>query len=490
MPELCEHQREAVEFARTHPRWLNTSEYGTGKSAPAAAWLKDLVPAHRALIVCPSSKVDDWYAAVRTWGRDWWQIAVLGGDRVTKRRQRWKEFRKPHHVAIINFEGLQIFGKALLDYGVLLVDELHRAKNATSKVSRSLAALGANALYVHGMTGSPVLENLLDAYGVVRVVAPDVFGPSLTKFRDRWFRYESDRVCPKCGKNFGPLPEPPKCVPCAVTAERSYPKWRPRPAAVDFISMAVHAISFRKTRAEIPFDWPLQVNADRLVVKLHPKVAKLMRALEKETSILLLGDVLRAEDLRARFQKMLCLSAGWIYGPGRRPVHVADRNPKVEALEGHLEEVRGRGQVVVWAVRPPDFELIGRAMTRLGMSYGCVQGSTPKRARPDIMGDFNGGVREALVAHPLCLAEGVDMVAHYGTYFSRTWSHLEFDQSRGRLVRMFQRKERVVYTQIAAEGLDNAVVDLIEGPKRDLLKDVMRTREMPTAGQRRRTGAA
>lgn len=490
MPELCEHQREAVEFARTHPRWLNTSEYGTGKTCPAATWLKDLVPAHRVLIVCTSSKVDDWFAAVRTWGRDWWSIAILGGDRVTKRRQRWREFRKPHHVAIINFEGLQIFGKALLCYDVLLVDELHHAKNPTSLVSRSLAALGANALYVHGITGSPVLENLLDAYGVMRVVAPDVFGPSLTRFRDLWFRYESDRVCPQCGKNFGPSPEAPKCLPCGLTAERTYPKWKPRPMAVEFLSMAIHAISFRKTRAEIPFDWPLEVNADRIVVRLHPKVEKLMRALEKETSILLLGDVLTTKDLRARFQKLLCLSAGWIYGRDGRAVHIADRNPKVEALEEHLEEVRGRGQVVVWAVRPPDFELIGRAMTRLGMSYGCVQGSTPKRRRPDIMAEFNAGVRENLIAHPLCLGEGVDMIAHYGSYFSRTWSHLEFDQSRGRLVRMFQRKERVVFTQIAAAGFDEAVVDLLEGPKRNLLRDVMRTRALPVAKARRRTGAA
>lgn len=490
MPELCEHQREAIEFARRHPRWLNTSEYGTGKTGPAAAWLKDLVPAHRALIVCTSSKVDDWYAAVRSWGRDWWSVALLGGDRVTKRRQRWKEFRKPHHVAIINFEGLQIFGKALLDYPVLIVDELHHAKNATSLVSRSLAALGANALYVHGITGSPVLENLLDAYGVMRVVAPDVLGPSLTRFRDRWFRYESDRVCPQCSRNFGPSQEAPTCEKCQLRAERTYPKWKPRPLAVEFLSMAIHAMSFRKTRAEIPFDWPLEVNADRIVVKLHPKVERLMRAMEKEVSILLLGDVLRAEDLRARFQKMLCLSAGWIYGSDGRPVHVADRNPKVEALENHLEEIRGRGQVVIWAVRPPDFELIGRAMARMGMSYGCVQGSTRKRARPDIMAEFNSGVRENLIAHPLCLGEGVDMIAHYGTYFSRTWSHLEFDQSRGRLVRMFQKKDRVVFTQVAAEGLDNAVVDLLEGPKRDLLRDVMRTREIPRAGARTRTGAA
>lgn len=490
MPELCEHQREAVEFARSHPRWLNTSEYGTGKTAPAAAWLKDLIPAHRVLIVCTSSKVDDWLAAVRTWGRDWWRVAVLGGDRVTKRRARWNAFRSPHHVAIINFEGLQIFGKALLGYDVLIVDELHHAKNATSKVSRALAALGENALYVHGITGSPVLENLLDAYGVVRVVAPDLFGRSLTRFRDLWFRYESDRVCPKCAKNYGPVPDGLRCVPCDLMTERTYPKWKPRPSAVEFISMAVHAISFRKTRAEIPFDWPLEVNADRIVVRLHPKVEKLMRALEKEVNVLLLGDVLRAEDLRARFQKMLCLSAGWIYGPGRRPIHVAPTNPKVTALEHHLEEIRGRGQVVVWAVRPPDFELIGRTMTRMGMSYGCVQGSTPKRSRPEIMAEFNGGVREGLIAHPLCLSEGVDMVAHYGTYFSRTWSHLEFDQSRGRLVRMFQRKERVVFTQIAAEGLDNAVVDLLEGPKRNLLLDVMRTRQLPVAVARARTGAA
>lgn len=465
---------------RARARTANLSEYGTGKTAPACAWLAELVPPHRALVVCTPAKVDDWVAALRTFGREWWKIAVMGGDRVTRRSVRWRALRSDHHVGVLNFEALQIFGRELLPlYDVLVVDELHRAKNPFSLLSRGLAALGDACAFVHGVTGSPVLENFLDLHGVYRVVNPDIFGRRLKPFRDRWFHKVSSYVCPQCRKE---VPrEAPWCERCDLKGTRAYPKWRPIEGAADILSAAVHSTAFCRTKAEVPVDWPTVVPAPRVTVPLDPRVRKMANALEKQVSVLLCdGYSVSGKEVRPRLQKLMQLSQGWVYpAVGARAVLIAPRCPKVRAFEEHLEEVRGRDrQLVVWAVHPPDFELVGRALARQGMTYACVQGSTPRRARPEIQLEFNAGARQVLVAHPQCLGEGVDIAADYASYFSRTWSHLQFDQSKGRVVRMLQRTKRVVLTQFTSEGTDDAVVDALEG-KQNFLREVNRVRGVP-----------
>lgn len=484
-PALFQHQREALGFLRARARSANLSEYGTGKTAPACAWLAELVPPHRALVVCTSAKVDDWVAALRAFGRDWWRISVMGGDRVTRRAQRWRALRAEHHVGVLNFEGLLIFGKALRPlYDVLVVDELHRAKNPCSLISRSLAALGDSCSYVHGITGSPVLENFLELAAVYRVINPDVFGRRMKTFRETWFRKVSSYVCPTCRHEL--TREAPWCEKCQARGARTYPKWRPIEGATELLTAAVHSSAFYRTKDQVPVSWPLVVPAPRITAPLDPKVRRMADALERQVSVLLCGGAsVSGKEVRPRLQKLMQLAQGWVYAPGRRPILVAPRCPKVRRFEEHLEEVRGRNrQLVVWAVYPPDFELVGRALTRQGLTYACVQGSTPRRARPEIQMEFNAGARQVLVAHPTCLGEGVDLAADYGSYFSRTWSHLQFDQSQGRVVRMLQRTKRVVLTQFTSEGVDDSVVDALEG-KRSFLKDVHRVRGIPQHEARR-----
>lgn len=273
-------------------------------------------------------------------------------------------------------------------------------------------------------------------YGVFRSIFPDMFGPDYYEWRDRYFEFRSVKD---------------------ANGVRAYPKWIPKAGAVEDLGAAVRAITFRVGH-EVFADFPREVNVDPVLVELPPAVRRVYNDIQEETSIALKSGTVTADNIRPRLLKMLQLCSGWCYTDAHQAVTVGPCT-KAEALADLLSEIRG-APTAIWATSPPDMTIIARTIARFNGAYrhAIVYGETPAKERQEAVDGFNNGRYNVIIAHPLCLGEGVDLEAAYDVRFSRTWSANQYIQSRGRARRATSRAEHVVYVEIlAADTIDESI---------------------------------
>lgn len=69
---------------------------------------------------------------------------------------------------------------------VIVVDELHCFKDPNSKRSKAAYKLTKDLEYVLGLTGTPIPKRPDDMFGIWKVLRPEVFGTSRPKFREKY----------------------------------------------------------------------------------------------------------------------------------------------------------------------------------------------------------------------------------------------------------------------------------------------------------------
>ena len=465
--DLYPHQKEALATFRDRPRALNLSEYGTGKTAPTIVRLRDLVPPHRALVVVPTGIVDQWLDRLAEWGRPDWTVARLTGSR----QQRAHALGEAHDVAVLNWEGLRVLGSALRRrYGVVVFDEVHRTRDPHTLQSRAAADLSRDAEYVYGLTGSPVLESPTDAYGVLRAIDPEAFHADFSTWRRKYFQ---------------------RVRPASSGRDRRLARWEPQPGTVCMLRDLFRSSGIRHTRDELPFDWPEQVVAPPLRVPLHPEVAREYRRMERDFEVLLRSGVVAVSDARARMRKLCQIACGWIYKDSRATF--IGPSTKAGALAELVEEIRGDGPMVIWAVHLPDMVVAEDVLRRQGVSFATINGATQDDRRVDCLRALHDGRLGALISHPRCIGEGVDLDVPSFVRFTWGWSHLEYAQPMGRFVRLGGRVPRVTYTDIvAADTVEEEILAALR-VKQDYLEEILARRTLrgpPTGLALRRSRSA
>lgn len=444
------HQLKTLELYRAAPRALDLSEYGTGKTIGAILRLREIVPPMRALVVAPLGVVGKWFdRELPRWGRPW-KIANLTGSKT----RRWAQFRAPHHVAVVNPEGLLVFGRALVGkYQALVLDEIHRFRTPSTDVSRAIAYLSREVKVVMGMTGSPILENPTDLYGVVRSVNPYLWGEEdFYAWRERLF-----------------VPNP----------ERRAPHWLPKEGTMERLKRLLAGMSIRHLRSDLPVEWPRQTYRDPVLVDLPARTRERYNELERDFVAFLRSGPVTAMDIFPRLQKLCQLCNGYIRRADGMPM-VIDPSPKVPALKRILrEEMAGHERAVVWAVRIPDLRIAGDAVSDMRMPHTFVWGKTKTKDLKKAISDLALGKVRVLIANPMCIGEGEDLSAHHSIRFSLNWSHLQYSQPQGRFVRMTSPNRRIVYWDIVAK--DTVEEDILHdlALKRDLLADLLKLKKMP-----------
>lgn len=448
VPALAPHQARALEWHRRLRYSANLSPTGTGKTLPAAYRLADLVPPHRGLVLAPQqvlgtpARPGAWPRLLHRLRPDW-KIRWLTGTR----DQRRKSLASPHHIGLLNPEGLQVLGTDLLAigrYGVLIGDEVHRSKNPSSATSRIWGALASEMQYVIGLSGSPLLESPVDLFGTFRAIYPQMFGDDFYGWRAQYFELKS--VVDEDGHH-------------------TYPRWVPRPGTMEILGAAVRSVSFFCGYEDLPWaDFPKGIDVDPIYVELDDEVRAVYDDIRDEVERGLTEDLFTSDNVRPRLLKMLQLTAGWMYDPAHRAVPVG-RCTKATALADLVDEFRNE-PFVVWAVHAPDMTLAARALDRFRgrVRYGIVYGDTPHEERQDILNAYNAGKLNGLIAHPTCLGEAVDLEEMHDVRMTRTWSANQYHQSRGRGRRASSRHDRVLYYEILArDTIDEGIRHSLRG---------------------------
>lgn len=149
-------------------------DMGLGKTVQAILAIKRLRP-KTVLIVCPATVKYNWFRKFIEWeafNESDMFIVTTGADIIPDRR-----------VIIINYD--LCIKKAIHDqlskrrFTVVVFDEAHRLRNATTKRTRCLLStegLAKNCVWKFLLSGTPIPNQVIDIYWVLSTLAPELLG--------------------------------------------------------------------------------------------------------------------------------------------------------------------------------------------------------------------------------------------------------------------------------------------------------------------------
>lgn len=172
---LHKFQREAVQFAiNRNGRVLLADDMGLGKTVQALAIAKYYYSDFPLLIIAPSSLLCTWYAALQQFLDESPQI-IRSRDDISA------------PISIISYTQAASFSDELrnLNAGVIICDECHYLKSATSKRTKNLLPLLQSATRLIMISGTPALSRPLELYPIFMALDKRLF-PHFTVYGSRY----------------------------------------------------------------------------------------------------------------------------------------------------------------------------------------------------------------------------------------------------------------------------------------------------------------
>lgn len=183
--KLYPHQVEGVSFLARRQNWLLADEMGLGKTLIAlivAAQDADR-KSTRICVVATASLKYNWVAEIEQFTT--FRYLVLEGA-PNKRAKQLASFDAD--ILIINYEQIKAHLDELnaMDFNIVIFDEAHYIKNATSKRTKFALKLLADRYFL--VTGSPLLNRVNELWTLLHRIDPPAF-PSYWRFRNRYCIY-------------------------------------------------------------------------------------------------------------------------------------------------------------------------------------------------------------------------------------------------------------------------------------------------------------
>uniref|UniRef100_A0A182Q2T2 DNA repair and recombination protein RAD54-like n=1 Tax=Anopheles farauti TaxID=69004 RepID=A0A182Q2T2_9DIPT len=204
---LRPHQREGVRFMYDcvtgakgdFNGCIMADEMGLGKTLQCITLLWTLLrqspdckpTINKAIIVCPSSLVKNWYKEFGKWlGCRVNCLSIDGGskEQTTKELEQYMANQSQRHgtpVLIISYETFRLYANILnsSDVGAVLCDEGHRLKNCENLTYQALMGLKTKRRVL--LSGTPIQNDLTEYYSLLHFVNPGMLG-STAEFRKQY----------------------------------------------------------------------------------------------------------------------------------------------------------------------------------------------------------------------------------------------------------------------------------------------------------------
>jgi SNF2 family DNA or RNA helicase len=470
-----------VAFTEVARALLLAVPMGGGKTVMTIAGLNRRQIA-TALIVCPNTVRAVWPREVREKSAIGWHIEdgtrpsrVRGGKRQdltagerVERMQRvlWAcDCGAPVHAFCINYEQLarpewrRWRPPSKLD--AIVYDEIHRLKSPTGQVSKVAAKWHGYARLHIGLSGTPMPQTPLDAFGVMRALDPGLYGTTWTGFKNRYAVMDPTGTFPLTGRiqNAKELAEKFMSITYRPVVDLKLPP------VVDVVREVELEPSARKVYADLD---------EALWADLTPFSAQ--SAIDA-ASVLDENGVpseITTPNTLTRLLRLQQLTGGVLVDDDGREVVVS--TAKVERVKAWLEdEVVLRpdsGDPVVMFCRfHHDLDMIAKLAADLGVTYGEISG----RRKDGLDADARMASHVDLLAVQVQSGgTGIDLTrARYGGWYSLGYSVSDCDQAKARLVRPGQLRPVTFAHFVATDTADQAVYDAIDN-RRAVISEVLR----------------
>lgn len=469
--DAWKHQRQAFWFARELPAALLAMDMGTGKSKVAV----DLIVNDgdmKVLIVAPLSVVRVWPKQFRIHaGREVRVVPLLSGTTKRKMETAQQALADGERdgvpvVIVVNYETLRMapFGPTTGERGRIkdvgwaasvrwdrfIMDESHRAKDASTQTARACARVAASAKRRLALTGTPMGNGPLDIFGQYRAINPDIFGVSFPAFQRRY---------------------------AVMGGYGGYQVLRYQNE--DELNAKIYSIAYRVTKDVL--DLP-PVSHEQRVVTLSPAARRAYDEMDKDFMASLAafadkehdgdGDAERitATIVLTKLLRLQQITSGHL-PDDTGAVHTVD-TAKADALKDLLADLPPREPVVVFTRFVHDLDAVARVCEAAGRRYGELSGRRKDLTADSTMPDDV----DVLAVQLQSGGVGIDLTrARYAVYYSVGHSLLDYDQSLARVHRPGQTRETFYYHIVAEGTIDEAVYDALRN-KRDVIESVLTDR--------------
>lgn len=371
------HQKETASFLTLHSKAFCFNEQGTGKTASviwAADYLMKIGEVKRVLVLCPLSIMKS------AWQQDLFKFAmhrscsVAHGDSKT----RAKVINAGAEFVIINFDGLAVVKKEILDGGfdLVVVDEANAYKNPQTNRWKVLKEVVAQSKWLWMMTGTPAAQSPIDAYGLAKLVNPDNTPKYYGQFRDQ------------------------------VMYKATQFRWVPKPNAQDVVHKVLQpAIRFEKDQC---LDLPEVTFVER-EAPLTPQQAKYYRMLKKQMTLTAGGESVTAVNAATNINKLLQISGGAVYSDNREVIEF-DVSNRLQVILEVIEEASHK--VLVFVPFTHTIELLHKTLEKNNISCGVINGQVSVNKRSELIKQFQENPDpHVLIIQPQAASHGLTLTA-------------------------------------------------------------------------------
>lgn len=417
-------------------------DMGLGKTAQTLALVthaKSLPDASPApfLVVAPTSVVSNWEREAARFAPGL-RVATVTATQAASRR-RLEQVTAGADLVVTSYAILRLDAEAFaeLDWSGLVLDEAQFVKNGNSKANQ--AARDIRAPFRLAVTGTPVENNLMELWALLRIVAPGLF-PSGRAFAERYRRpIEIDRN----GERLAAL------------------RRRIRPLVL------------RRTKELVAPELPekqeqvLQVALD----PVHRRIYDTFLQRERQKLLGLIDDLDRNRFTVFRsltLLRMLSLHAALIDSEQYADIPSA----KLDALFDQLDEVIAEGhRALVFSQFTSFLELAAARLDAAGVPYAYLDGAT--RRRSEVIDRFRTGDAPVFLISLKAGGFGLNLTeADYVFLLDPWWNPASEAQAVDRAHRIGQSKTVMVYRMVA-EGTIEEKVMALKAKKAALVSSLM-----------------
>jgi len=424
-----DHQKSTSEFLINNRKAFCFNEQGTGKTASviwAVDYLMQVRVIKRVLIVCPLSVMK------AAWQEDLFKfaihrrVAVAHGDREKRKRilQSNAEF------VIVNFDGVQIIKKEILDGGfdLIVVDEASAYKNAQTDRWKTMRDLSRSIKGLWMLTGTPAAQSPVDAYGLAKLVNPKGVPLFFGQFRD------------------------------SVMYKISDYRWIPKDSAKTTVHTVLQpAIRFEKSQC---LDLPDVTFVER-EAPLTPQQVKYYNVLKKQMLFEAAGEEISAVNSAVKINKLLQISGGAVYSDNKEVIEF-DVSNRLQVVKEIIDE--SSHKVLVFVPFTHTIELLNKYLAKHHITCDTINGAVSANRRAEIVKEFqNNPDPKVLIIQPQAASHGLTLTAaNTVIWYAPTSSVETYLQANARIDRPGQRNPMTV-VHITGSPVEARLYSLLRG---------------------------
>lgn len=438
IPPPYSHQEESTKFILSHPRVLNFSDPGTGKTRAHLDAIQQRNSGKRALILAPLSIVES------AWANDAKTFTPGLKVSVAFAKNRAAAFKEESDIVVTNHDAVKWIAqqvkkdpKFLTEFDTLIVDEATAFKNMAgrggSQRAKAIAGLRHFFPYRQLMTGTPMSTHVTDIWALA-FLADDG-----ERLGSRFYQFRS-QVC--TARQVGPSAE--------------MVKWEPRPGAVEQIMAMLSDITIRY-RKEDCIDLPENSHI-RIQTKLPKRVMNAYMDMYRESVAFINENPVKAVNAAARAQKLLQICTGAVYDEeGNENLIAVDRYKLVI----DLVEERDWPCLVAYNWRHELRQMI-KEVERKKIPYAVINSDVKDSERANVVQRFQNGDYKVLFAHPKSASHGLTLTAARTTIWpSPPMSTELYLQFNARIYRAGQKHKTETITIAAQDTREDAVYEAV-----------------------------